>query len=309
MKNIIADYISYRRSLGEKFDTNASSLNSFLKYVGEEHEIAKIDLELCTAFLYAPTGKVTANWFCKYTALKGFFQWALVRGYITKIPLPTDMPKRLPGMQPYIYKNEELKSIFSTALTFQTNRSNIYPESIRMILMLTYFLGLRLHETMSLKIKNIDLNNSSAYICESKFYKSRIVPFNDDVKRLLIKFMKWRKQNGLSDESEIHLFLNKKGIPVNIGTVRGCFQRIRKKAEIIRNGDCTNQPRIHDLRHCFAVNRLTSWYKEGKDVQKLLPVLSTYLGHKHLAHTSVYLTMTDNLLEEANNRFESYVIK
>jgi integrase len=61
------------------------------------------------------------------------------------------------------------------------------------------------------------------------------------------------------------------------------------------------------LRHTFAVNRLTSWYQEGKDVQKLLPVLSVFLGHKHLSHTSVYLTMTDNLLEEANKRFEFYI--
>lgn len=66
-------------------------------------------------------------------------------------------------------------------------------------------------------------------------------------------------------------------------------------------------PRIHDLRHTFAVNRLTQWYREGKDVQMLLPKLSTYMGHTHLSHTSVYLTMTDSLLEEANKRFENYV--
>ncbi|MEJ7737188.1 MAG: hypothetical protein WKF97_07160 [Chitinophagaceae bacterium] len=60
------------------------------------------------------------------------------------------------------------------------------------------------------------------------------------------------------------------------------------------------------LRHTFAVNRLVSWYQENKDVQRLLPVLSAYLGHKYLAHTSVYLTMTDNLLQEAKMRFEKY---
>ena len=63
----------------------------------------------------------------------------------------------------------------------------------------------------------------------------------------------------------------------------------------------------HDLRHTFAVNRLTLWYKENKDVQQLLPVLSVYLGHKHLVHTTAYLTMTDNLLHEANKRFERYI--
>jgi len=65
--------------------------------------------------------------------------------------------------------------------------------------------------------------------------------------------------------------------------------------------------RLHDLRHTFAVSRLVSWYRENKNVQQLLPVLSVYMGHTYLAHTSVYLTMTDELLREANIRLEKYV--
>ena len=79
------------------------------------------------------------------------------------------------------------------------------------------------------------------------------------------------------------------------------------KAGVKRTDGATYQPRLHDLRHSFAVNRLVSWYQENKNVQQLLPVLSAYLGHKYLAHTSVYLTMTDDLLYEAKERFEKYV--
>jgi len=307
MKDVIPQYISYRQSLGEKFKTNATLLQSFLRYVGREKEIDELEIETCTAFLYAPTGEVTANWFCKYTALKGLFQWAMMREYVTDIPLPADKPKRPQGMTPYIYSTEELKQLFSTALTFQQNRSHTYPECIRMILMLTCMLGLRLHETVSLKAGDIDWENACVHIHESKFYKSRIVPFNDTVKRILTVFMDWRKQNRQPQNAETCLFLDRKGRPVCIDTVRSCFQRIRSKAGILLDESSPYQPRIHDLRHTFAINRLTSWYREGKDVQKLLPLLSTYLGHKHLAHTSVYLTMTENLLEEANKRFESYV--
>lgn len=307
LKDIIPLYISYRRALGEKFKTNASVLNCFLRYIGGEKEIDELDKETCTAFLYAPTGKVTASWFCKHTALKGLFQWAMTREYVIGMPLPTDKPKRPQGMQPYVYSNEELRLLFSTALTFQVHRSCTYPECIRMILMSTYMLGLRLHEAVSLKVGDVDQGNSLVRINESKFYKSRIVLFNDTVKRILIDFMEWRRQNRQPENVETHLFLDRKGYPVRIDTVRGCFERIRNKAGISRNDGATYQPRIHDLRGTFAVNRLTSWYKQGKDVQKLLPVLSTFLGHKHLAHTSVYLTMTENLLEEANKRFESYV--
>lgn len=306
-KDLIHQYVSYRQSLGEKFKTNEQVLKCFIKYVGEENEVDGLDLKTCTGFLYAPDGKVTANWFCKHTALKGFFRWLLVRGYVTDIPLPTDMPKRPPGMQAYIYSNEELKKIFSTALTFRKNQSSTYPECVNMILKLTYMLGLRLHETISLKIKDVNPVESLVCINESKFYKSRLVPFNDTVKQLLLEFMEWRRQENLPENTEVFLFLSKKQQPMNIGTVRGCFERIRNKAGIFREKECVYQPRIHDLRHTFAVNRLVGWYKEGKDVRHLLPVLSTYLGHKHLAHTSVYLTMTENLLAEANRRFESYV--
>ena len=77
----------------------------------------------------------------------------------------------------------------------------------------------------------------------------------------------------------------------------------------IRRTDTREQPRIHDLRHTFAVHRLTSWYQQGADVQRLLHHLSVYLGHVHLRHTQVYLSMTPELLREASQRFERYAGK
>jgi integrase len=71
----------------------------------------------------------------------------------------------------------------------------------------------------------------------------------------------------------------------------------------------TYQPRIHDLRHTFAVHRLIAWYREGAEVQRLLPYLSDYLGHAYLAATSVYLSMTPELLAEASKRFEQHAVK
>lgn len=302
-------YISYRRSLGEKFKTNAVFLNGFVRYIGDHTDVCSLTLETCTSFLYYPNSKVTANWFCKHTALKGLFQWAIAREYMEKVPLPKEMPHRPPHLCPYIYSDEELKRLFSAALTYQKNRSTSHPECIQHILIVTYMLGLRVHETVSLKMKSIDMQESLVYINESKFYKSRITPFNDKVKVILSDFLQWRREHEMPEESDSYLFLDKKGNPIHLDCVRDSFKRIRKVAGVLRNDKAIFQPRIHDLRHTFAVNRLTQWYKEGADVQKLLPVLSTYLGHKHLCHTSVYLTMTDNLLEEANKRFEYYVNK
>jgi integrase/recombinase XerD len=89
--------------------------------------------------------------------------------------------------------------------------------------------------------------------------------------------------------------------------VEKCFVRLRRIAGIARHDESSYQPRLHDLRHSFAVHRVTAWYRQNKDVQHWLPALSTYLGHVDLSATQRYLTMTPELLEQANRRFEHYV--
>jgi integrase len=156
------------------------------------------------------------------------------------------------------------------------------------------------------KLGDIDLDASVITIQQSKFYKSRLVPFNDEVKGFITTYLQWRVSQKQPRSLDSYLFIGKNDQPFNLGTMREIFQRIRKQSGIKRIDKSSYQPRMHDLRHTFAVNRLTSWYQENKDVQKLLPILSIYLGHTHLAHTTVYLTMTDELLQEANIRFEHY---
>jgi integrase len=84
------------------------------------------------------------------------------------------------------------------------------------------------------------------------------------------------------------------------------FKRLREEAGVSRSSDARFQPRLHDFRHTFAVVRLVTWYREGKNVQRLLPHLSTYLGHARLDDTQRYLTMTTELLEQASICFEQY---
>ena len=84
------------------------------------------------------------------------------------------------------------------------------------------------------------------------------------------------------------------------------FRLIREKAGIHRSDTAYSGVRLQDLRHTFATNRVAQWYKEGKDVQALLPVLSTYLGHSNLDSTAVYISFTNQLLDEAGKRFQTY---
>jgi len=104
------------------------------------------------------------------------------------------------------------------------------------------------------------------------------------------------------------VFQSESGHPLKRDTVDGSFQRLRRLAGIVRSDSVTYQPRVHDLRHTFAVHRLIAWYEQGKDVQQLLPALSTYLGHVNLSATQQYLTMTPELLQKASERFEQYAL-
>lgn len=303
---LIEQYVEYRRNLGEKFKTNASVLRHFCRHVGGNTEIQELTETEVTDYLYSGHEQVTANWFCKYGALKGFLTWCVSRGYTDKWILTDTIPNRPEHIVPYIYTDLELKSIFDTALVYQKNRSSIYPECVRAILMLTYFMGLRIHETMSLRMRDLCLNDGFVMIRESKFYKSRIVTFNKDVLKVIQDFLLWRKEHGMPDYPETNLWLDKKNNPMKRDTINDIFTRIKLKAGIKRDDGARYQPRIHDLRHTFAVNRLKQWYENGEDVQQLLPALSAYMGHKHLSHTSVYLTMTDNILKLTSDMFQNF---
>lgn len=303
---LIEQYVRYRRSLGEKFKTNETCLKAFCSTVGPETHIRKITEKMTHRYLFGKSATVTTGWFVKHSALLGFYQYAVTRSYVTAIPLPKTLPKRPPGLTPYIYSQQELKLLFDGALTYQKNKSHIEPFAIRIFLILTYTLGLRVHETLSITLGDTDMDNHVITIQQSKFYKSRLVPFNQQVKKILKRYLQWRKGQQQPQYPEACLFMNQHREPLSGDSVRGIFQRIRANVGIQRTDSAYFQPRLHDLRHTFAVNRLLSWYRENRDVQQLLPLLSVYMGHKYLAHTSVYLTMTDDLLREANYRFEKY---
>lgn len=309
--NLVNQYIIYRKALGDKFHTNEMNLMMFCKRMGTEKNINNITNVMVNNFLYGKNknSKITFTWFVKYNALVGFYRYALTRNYVKKTPLPSILPKKPQPFVPYIYSKNELKLIFKTALTYPVNKSHINPKMIYVVLVLTYALGLRIRETLSIRIEDIDLEQSVVTISETKFFKSRIVTFNIDVKKILMQYLK-SKYNGNNlyfIDGRRYLFTGRNEQALCISTLEGIFKRIREINDIKRDNS-TRQPRIHDLRHTFAVNTLVTWYEKNKNVQKLLPVLSDYLGHAEISSTICYLTMTDNLLHKANNRFEKYAI-
>jgi site-specific recombinase XerD len=154
----------------------------------------------------------------------------------------------------------------------------------------------------------VNLPDSLLTIRESKFYKTRLVPIGPRLTAVLLAYAEKRYHSAHSLNLDSLFFVTRDGERVTLQIAERCFDRLRNSAGVHRNDGARYQPRLHDLRHTFTVHRLVSWYRQGADVQRLLPQLSTYLGHVHVASTQHYLTMTPELLQEASARFELYAM-
>lgn len=303
---LVERYIDYRRSLGERCETNAIILRAFCHTLHRGIAIKDVRVRQTTRFLYG-NRPVTSAWHIRYNALKGFFRYALSRDYTTNIPLPDIVPQRPPPFIPFIYTRKEVRDLLNATETYQRNRSCMEPRTVRVIILLLYATGLRASEALRLNRADVDLNRLVLTVRESKFFKSRFVPFSVSLRQVLQDYLKRSAALHLLDTPNAPFFTTRRGDRVNRDTLESTFRRVCRRAGIRREQEARYQPRLHDLRHTFAVHRLTSWYRQGRDVQLLLPQLSVYLGHVHLAATQTYLTMTPEVLNEANQRFEKYV--
>ncbi len=308
LHTLIARYVAFRKSLGERFHTNEGILESFSRALGSRVEIDDVRADQVSAFL-AGRGPLTSSWHVKHNALLGFYRYALSRGYAQHSPLPVAIPKRPQPFVPYIYTRKELHQLLASTLTYQKHRGRLDPFVVRMMLLFLYGTGLRLGEALALTLADLDLAQTLVTVRESKFFKTRLVPLGPQLAKASLRYLMHRKEVGYSQDGSSPFFPGRTGKPINRNTFENIFRRIRQQAGIHRAGGERCQPRIHDLRHTFAVHRLVAWYQEGVEVQRWLPQLSVYLGHAHLAATSTYLSMTPDLLAQASERFEQHALK
>jgi integrase/recombinase XerD len=213
------------------------------------------------------------------------------------------MPERF---VPYIYSTDELQRLINPTSPEQIGFRKIQPHTLRAVLLLLYGAGLRIGEAVALTLQDVDLDAAVITIRDTKFHKTRLVPVGLKLNQAMVEYAAQRNAARHSQISEAPFFVLRRGAPLSAPIVREAFIRLRKYAGVGRADGARYQPRLHDMRHSFAVRRLTSWYEQGADVQKLLPQLATYLGHVSIAATQVYLTMTPELLHAASVRFERY---
>jgi integrase/recombinase XerD len=303
LQQLIEQYIAYRKSLGECQGSNGRALRAFGRFIGAGADIADVSAEQVDAFLLGK-GPRTLTWHIKLSVLRPFYRHVISRGYVTASPLPAVTGKRPPPFVPYIYSHEDLRRLVQ-ATDSNPRQSCLEPVTLRTIVLVLYGAGLRVQEAVDLNRADVDLDGALLTVRQTKFGKTRLVPFGPHLGDVLTRYAA-RVQ---ACRPGAPFFTTRAGTRVKPDTLQHNYRLLCRHAGVCRNDGARFQPRLHDLRHAFAVHRLTSWYQQGADAQRLLPLLSVYLGHVHIRHTQVYLSMTPELLHEAGKRFEQYAGK
>lgn len=305
LSQLATNYITLKQSMGMCFRAESVILNAFCRAMGDI-DIAQVTPNLVHNYLNG-TGPITTFWHRKFEALTGFYRFAISRGHISSSPLPMIIPKRPAPFQPYIYTHDQFRRLIEiTDLLSNSPRCQVQPPTFRTLLLLLYGTGLRISEALSLTLADVDLPASLLTVRNTKFFKTRWVPIGPQLTAVLVTYAKTRRLLPRPARKDSAFFATLRGNGLIRSTTQRIFRMLCERAGIRRMDGGRFQPRLHDIRHTFALNRLISWYREGKDVQRLLPFLSTYMGHVDVAATQRYLTMTPELLNEASLRFQRY---
>jgi integrase/recombinase XerD len=299
----VAEYVTHKQSMGMRFCTEERALKAFCRAMGDV-AMTEVQRDRVDAYL-AGKGPVTRFWQRKHEVLVGFYRFAIARGYVTISPLPRIVPKPAQAFVPHIYSHDELQRLLRATAACDNPQSSIESDTCRTLILLLYGAGLRISEALALILADVDLSTGILFIHTSKFYKTRLVPLGPDLTRALTAYATRRAMQHPS-RPECPFFVSRTGSPLTRRAAEYTFSRLRLRAGVLRHDGARYQPRLHDLRHAFTVHRLVAWYRQGADVQRLLPQLATYLGHVHLAATQRYLSMTPELLQEASQRFARY---
>jgi integrase/recombinase XerD len=304
LADAIAKYVDLKQSMGMRFRSEHDILMALHRHVGEV-DLAEVTTNAVAAFL-AGRGPITATWLNKHRALRRFYQHWITRGRILRSPVPTAVPRVAQNFVPHVYSNDELRRLLAAVDENQARRGcHISAPTFRVLLLLLYGAGLRIGEALTITCEDVDLHAGLLLIRESKFYKSRQLPLGPTLVHHLVEYA----DGARSRRARAHampFFATTRGTNIPIAVARLNFASLRQRAGVHGRPGALCAPRLHDLRHSFAVNRLVAWYREGADVQRLLPQLSTYLGHRRITSTQRYLTMIPELLEQASLRFETY---
>jgi integrase len=302
-------YIALHRSHGRAYTAEEPILCRFDRFLVSHSEPPPTALSdsILTQWLSLFAGSKPQHRYKTFTVIRRFCLYLRRFQPDAYVPDPSLTPPPPGPFFPHIYSRSEIGTLLGAARQLKASAySPLRPQMFYLLIMLLYTTGMRLGEALRLRLGDIDRKSQSLCIRQTKFFKSRLVPLSSSVMKDLEDYLRLRQRSGAPMSPDSFIFQNphQKG-PYSNSAIQEPFRRMLKRLGLkLTQGH--SGPRIHDLRHTFAVHRLEEWYRRGCDVQSRLGVLSTYLGHVGIASTQRYLTMTTELLQQASQRFSQY---
>ena len=298
----VEEYLSHRRSLGFKLRAEGELLASFARYVNQKGHRGPLTTSL--AVEWAQKGRTpTMQRARRLQCVHRFAQYRALFDPKTEIPPKDLLGVYRPPRRFYIYTDREIRDLLIAASQARY-RSLLVPVVYPTLFGLLACTGLRVSEALGLTDEDVDLQQGVLRVRYGKFGKSRYLPVAPSTLRALHQYEDVRDRRLGRRHGHVFL-LGDDGRPLTYRRVLGKFHRLRWKLGWLGN-DRTRWPRIHDLRHTFAVRRLLRWYQEGSNVDEKILLLSTYLGHVNVTKTYWYLTAVPELLAIVGARFHEF---
>jgi len=294
-----ASYLQLRRALGFKLARHERDLASLVSYLGERG-LQSLTAEAAIAWACLPADRGPDMWSRRLSLARGF------AGYLRSVDPATELvPARVwpprPRREPFVCSPAEVDSLVDAAGRFG---APFRAASYQTLIGLVAVTGMRVGEARRLDDEDVDVDRGLLTIRNSKFTKSRELPLHASTRSALAAYVELRDER-FPRRSGANLFASSTGTRVGMPRLGEHWHATVDHAGVAR-GD-GRRPRLHDLRHSFAVNTMRAWHEAGLDVEVRLPLLSTYLGHVNPAATYWYLTATPDLLAAAARRLDASV--
>jgi integrase len=308
LADAVERFLAHRRALGRKYVSEQAELTLLVRFA-TARGVAFLD-ELTPALLdafFASRPRTRPRSFNHLLGVvAGLLDWAVNQELLAVTPLRTRRRRATAGPLPFIFTPTQARRLLQAAGSLGDNpRAPARGATYRGIFALCYGLGLRAGEVCGLRVGDVDVERQLLVVRGGKFGKTRLVPHGPRVGGLLAAQIERRRPSrGVPDEAA-PLFTFDGRRCVHPGSASQTFHHLVPALDIeVPEG--VNPPRLHSLRHSFAVGTLLRWYRQGHDPAARLFQLSTFMGHVSPVSTAVYLTITTDLLDEANRRFETF---
>jgi integrase len=297
LRQALNDYLALRRSLGYRLHAEGLRLRNFVEFI-EKKGATYITTALAVewALQSLPARAEPAK---RLTMVRGLAKYVRALDVRNEIPPSELIPKRLRRVRPYLYSNDEVVKLLEAARS--RSRYEVPQGTYYCLLGLLVVTGMRVGEAINLTDHDVDLTSGILTIRGAKFGKSRLVPLHSTTVKVLDEYRK-RRNEFLNGRPAVRFFISAAQTPLLHTTIYNVFTAVRDAVSLRKvTGRC---PRLHDFRHRFAVRTMINWYQRGEDVERQLPILSTFLGHVSVASTYWYLTEHPELMALAVTRLD-----